>query len=128
MALVKNKEENSKEKIREKEKVKSSKSLIQETNKKKKNQTPSFKLCPKYTKTFGEIACCFVSAYNFIPELWQEEIIKDWLSLDKNIKFLSKRCGLSVPKQNSKSALLEIREIFGGIALKEKILDTAHKI
>lgn len=43
-------------------------------------------------------------------------------------KYASKTCGLAVPRQNGKNALLEIRELYGLCIEGEVILHTAHEV
>ena len=43
-------------------------------------------------------------------------------------KFTSSTCGLSVPRQNGKNALLEMRELYGLCVLGERILHTSHAV
>lgn len=43
-------------------------------------------------------------------------------------RWASLTCGIAVPRQNGKNALLEIRELYGMVALGERILHTAHEV
>ncbi|MCW2785236.1 MAG: hypothetical protein JWP74_1753 [Marmoricola sp.] len=43
-------------------------------------------------------------------------------------RWSSLTCGLSVPRQNGKNALLEVRELFGMVGRGEKFLHTAHEV
>jgi hypothetical protein len=43
-------------------------------------------------------------------------------------KWAASRCGLAVPRQNGKNAILEMRELFGMVMLGEKFLHTAHEV
>lgn len=54
-------------------------------------------------------------------------MLDDWLGR-RGDSWGSLTCGLSVPRQNGKNALLEIRELFGMVGLGEKILHTAHEV
>jgi phage terminase large subunit-like protein len=63
------------------------------------------------------------------PDLWQAQVLEDWLArAGRAGKFASLTCGLSVPRQNGKNAILEMRELFGMIQLGEKFLHTAHEV
>jgi len=44
------------------------------------------------------------------------------------MKWSSMRCGLAVPRQNGKNAIIEMRELFGMISLGERFLHTAHEV
>lgn len=61
------------------------------------------------------------------PDDWQKLILDDWLAESRG-KWASLTCGLSVPRQNGKNGVLEIREIFGMVGLGEKFLHTAHEV
>lgn len=67
-------------------------------------------------------------SYGLRADEWQRLVIAAWLGYGRNGKFTSTRCGLSVPRQNGKNACLEIRELFGMVALGERILHTAHEV
>jgi phage terminase large subunit-like protein len=63
------------------------------------------------------------------PDEWQRFVLEDWLARGgKGGKFASLTCGLSVPRQNGKNAILEMRELFGIVQLGEKFLHTAHEV
>lgn len=55
-------------------------------------------------------------------------MIDDWLAEQKGGRWASLTCGLSVPRQNGKNALLEVRELFGMVGRGEKFLHTAHEV
>jgi phage terminase large subunit-like protein len=63
------------------------------------------------------------------PDEWQQFVLDDWLARQaRDGKFASLTCGLSVPRQNGKNAILEMRELFGMVQLGEKFLHTAHEV
>lgn len=76
----------------------------------------------------GEDAATFAAAYGLDPDPWQRLILNDWLKRDENDRYAATSCGLSVPRQNGKNAILEIRELYGLCACGEKILHTAHRV
>ena len=47
---------------------------------------------------------------------------------EKSGRWASLTCGLSVPRQNGKNALIEVRELFGMVGRGEKFLHTAHEV
>lgn len=53
--------------------------------------------------------------------------MNDWLAIDRG-RWASLTTGTSVARQQGKNALLEIRELYGMVALGEKILHTAHEV
>lgn len=92
-------------------------------------QAPRVRVAPaRPVKTFGDVAADFVSDYGLTPDPWQEAVLDDWLAADRSDHWKALTCGLSVPRQNGKNALLEMREVFGMVGLGEKILHTAHEV
>ena len=77
----------------------------------------------------GEDAAFLSSAYGLAPDEWQLFVLEDWLARSgRGGKFANLTCGLSVPRQNGKNAILEMRELFGMVQLGEKFLHTAHEV
>ena len=91
------------------------------------SQRPRVHVSPKYTQTDGDIAGLFASSYGLEPDSWQRFVLDDWLGV-KGGRWAALTCGLSVPRQNGKNALLEIRELYGMVGLGEKILHSAHEV
>jgi len=54
--------------------------------------------------------------------------LRAWLGYDEEGNWTTTRAGLAVPRQNGKNAIIEIRELYGMIALGERILHTAHEV
>lgn len=79
-------------------------------------------------KSFGDLASELAADYGLVPDEWQELVLEDWLSADRSDKWKYLNCGLTVPRQNGKNALLEIRELFGMVGLGETILHSAHEV
>lgn len=94
----------------------------------KGNQIPRIRLEPKRAYTDGEDAATLASAYGLTPDPWQQLILDSWLGRDPYDKYTASRCGVLVPRQNGKNAILEIRELYGSAILGEKILHTAHEV
>lgn len=76
----------------------------------------------------GNDAIDLASGYNLIPDAWQKPIILDWMARRRDGKWCHGRCGLAVPRQNGKNAIIEVRELFGLIFLGEAFLHTAHEV
>lgn len=91
-------------------------------------QEPRYKFVPTYRTTDGEDAAELVSAYGYDLDPWQCDIIKSWLGRDAQDRFTATSCGLSVPRQNGKNALLEVRELYCLVTMGERILHTAHEV
>lgn len=77
--------------------------------------------------TDGDLAGAFASSYGLTPDPWQRFVLDDWLAV-KDGRWASMKCGLAVPRQNGKNALIEIRELYGAVGLGERILHTAHEV
>lgn len=91
-------------------------------------QEPRVKLEPERAYTDGEDAGKLASAYGLTPDEWQQKILDSWLGRDEYDKYTSFRCGVLVPRQNGKNAIIEMRELYGSAILGEKILHTAHEV
>lgn len=59
---------------------------------------------------------------------WQALVLNSWMGRGEDDKYSSTSCGLSVPRQNGKNAILEAREMYGIAVLGEMILHTAHRV
>lgn len=69
----------------------------------------------------------FCERYGLVLDPWQRLVYRSWLSYNASGKFSHSRCGLSVPRQNGKSAALEARALFGMVMLGEQVLFSAHE-
>lgn len=78
--------------------------------------------------TDGEDAAEFSKAYGLSPDPWQRAVLSAWLARNPDDGFACTSCGLSVPRQNGKNALLEMRELYGLCAIGERMLHTAHRV
>ena len=73
--------------------------------------------------------CAFLAnAYGLTPDPWQTTVLECWLATDKNGRMRAGRCGLAVPRQNGKNAILEMIELYFLVVLHRKILHTAHEV
>ena len=90
-------------------------------------QTPRLRLVPKWSDSFGTDAAEFAACFGLVADGWQRLVLDDWLAR-KGAKWLCLTAGLSVPRQNGKNAIIEIRELFGMVLLGEKFLHTAHEV
>lgn len=59
---------------------------------------------------------------------WQRDVLNDWLSKDGDNKPSFVTCGLDVPRQNGKNAILEPFEIFVLAIYGWHVLHTAHRV
>ncbi len=72
-------------------------------------------------------AVAFATAYGLTPDDWQAWVIEGWLGL-RGGKLAASRCGLAVPRQNGKNAILEAVELFKLVVQGRRILHTAHEV
>ena len=73
--------------------------------------------------------CAFLAnAYGLTPDPWQATVLECWLATEKNGRMRAGRCGLAVPRQNGKNAILEMIELYFLVVLHRKILHTAHEV
>lgn len=84
-------------------------------------------VAPHIDTTYGDLAAKLAADYGLEPDVWQRFVLDDWLGR-RGSMWGALTCGLSVPRQNGKNALLEIRELFGMVGLGEKVLHTAHEV
>ena len=73
--------------------------------------------------------CAYLaSQYGLVPDPWQQLVLDGWLGVDGDGKYSSPRCGLSISRQQGKTALLEARILYGMVAIGERVLFTAHEM
>lgn len=92
------------------------------------NQTPTLRVCPEYAKTYGDAAYEFGASFGITLDPWQKLVIDDWLAVGNDNKWVCSTCGLSVPRQNGKTALVKVRVMLGIFSLGETILFTCHEV
>ena len=89
---------------------------------------PSIHIAPDYGETRGEQAYQFGASFGITLDPWQRLVMDDWLAIDDNHKWACSTCGLSVPRQNGKTALVKVRVMYGIFVLGEVILFTCHEV
>ena len=91
------------------------------------SQRPCVTITSPAIDSLGDLAISLAADYKLIPDPWQAWVIDNWLSVVGD-NWAHMTCGLAVPRQNGKNAVLEIRELFGAIGRGERILHTAHEV
>src|SRR5688572_20060897 len=91
-------------------------------------QSPRVEAGPERADSHADDAAFFASAYGLTPDPWQMRVLAAWLGETTGGRWSAPRAGLAVPRQNGKNALLEVRELYGMVALGEKFLHTAHEV
>lgn len=92
------------------------------------SQEPRIAIEPPQVDTDGTDATWLAEQCGLTLDEWQDLVLRSWLGRDCRDRFSSISCGLSVPRQNGKNAILEARELYGMAVLGEKILHTAHRV
>ena len=91
-------------------------------------QVPRIALVPRAKWSHADDACFLASGYGLVPDEWQATVLDGWLGERATGKWAAPRCGLAVPRQNGKNGVLEVRELYGMVALGEKFLHSAHEV
>lgn len=93
------------------------------------SQTPRLSLVPKsFENEAWQEATDLAANYGLVLDEWQENVLKGWLGEREDGLWTCSQCGLSVPRQNGKGGVLEARELYGLLILKERIIHTAHEV
>lgn len=92
------------------------------------NQEPTIHVAPEYTRTLGQQAYEFGASFGIALDEWQQTVMNDWLAVDDHGKWVCNTCGLSVPRQNGKTALVKVRVMYGIFCFGETILFTCHEV
>ena len=67
-------------------------------------QEPSVRICPDYTVTDGADAEKLLAVGGLILDPWQADALADWMAMTPGQKWICRTCGLSIPRQNGKTA------------------------
>ena len=89
------------------------------------SQNPTVRIAPDYNVTELR-AVKLLKAGGLLLDQWQSDILDDWMAMNPGQKWICKTCGLSVPRQNGKTGLLEGRAEAGMLLYSERVLYTAH--
>ena len=91
-------------------------------------QEPRVAHVPSYEWSHADDAAFLASSYGLTPDPWQMAVLEAWFAVRPDGKWAASRCGLSVPRQNGKNGAIEVRELYGMVALGEKFLHSAHEV
>lgn len=92
------------------------------------NQEPNIHIAPPWHETHGDEAYMFGASFGITLDPWQKLVMDDWLAVDGERTWTCSTCGLSVPRQNGKTALVKVRVMYGIFVLGETILFTCHEV
>src|SRR5690606_5031936 len=88
---------------------------------------PSVDVRPERANSFSDEVLTAASVAGLDLDPRQVYVVDAGRSADASGRLISSRCGVSVPRQNGKTAMLEARALYGAVFLHEKILWTAHE-
>jgi hypothetical protein len=88
-------------------------------------QEPSVRVCPAYLETDGPDAVKLMRLGGILLDPWQTNAISDWMATNNGM-WLCRTCGMSIPRQNGKTGLIQARSISGMIMHNEQVIYTAH--
>lgn len=92
-------------------------------------QLPNTSLAPKFTSNSWAEVSDLCDAYGLVLDEWQQNVLRASLGETSEGKWAATRVGLSVPRQNGKTALFEARELAGLLLFGEElILHSAHLV
>lgn len=89
--------------------------------------SPRVSCAPDAPRSEGDDAAWLASSYGLVPDPWQVGILRHWLGV-RDRQWAAARCGTACARQNGKNGALEARELYGMVALGERILHTAHEV
>lgn len=92
------------------------------------SQEPRIRVEPERFGTDGTDAAELIAAYGQTLEPWQRLVLDCWLGTDRDGRYTTTSAGISVPRQNGKNQIIEVREFFGMVISGERILHTAHQV
>lgn len=90
------------------------------------SQEPSARVAPKYGKSDGHDAAQIMELSGLVLDPWQRDALDDWMARTKTGSWACPSCGLSVPRQNGKTGLIQARAIPGMLLFNEQVIYTAH--
>lgn len=92
----------------------------------KGKQKPRIHIAQEYSRSDARKASKLAAAMDINLDRWQMDVLSDWMATGDDGKWIHIRNGLSCPRQNGKTLLLEARLNYGALFVGEKILYTAH--
>ena len=88
-------------------------------------QEPSVRISPEYGQSDEVYARRLARTGNVVLDPWQSTVLSDWMAVDNGV-WVNRTCGGSVPRQNGKTGLVQVRAAAGMILYNEQVLYTAH--
>lgn len=81
-----------------------------------------------YSDSLGVDAVFLAEGYGLVADDWQARIVEDWLAVDDGERLLHSQCGLAVPRQNGKNAILEIVSLYKAAVQGRRLLHSSHEV
>jgi hypothetical protein len=91
-------------------------------------QLPRVDVRPASVSSDAATAGFLSASYGLTPDPWQQMVLDGWLGRREDGRWSALTCGLSIPRQNGKNGVIEMRVLYGMVALGEKWLHTAHQV
>ena len=83
---------------------------------------------PRYHTTDGDDAAFLAASYGLKPDPWQKLFLDHAMGRDAKGRMTCTQACLSLARQNGKSAIIEVIELYHMIVLGRKVLHTAHEV
>ena len=90
------------------------------------SQVPSVRIAPEYRESDGLDASSILKVGSLFLDPWQNDLIDDWMGRSPSGRWSSSTCGISVPRQNGKTGLVQGRAAAGMLLYNEQVVYTAH--
>lgn len=90
------------------------------------SQVPSVRIAPKYAYSDSHDAELILQTAGIVLDEWQSDILCDWMGRSESGRWSATTCGGSVPRQNGKTLLLQVRMIAGMVMFNEQVVYTSH--
>ena len=90
------------------------------------SQEPSARVAPDYQNSDGMDASRLLSVGGLTLDPWQADTLDDWMGRTPSGRWASTTCGISIPRQNGKTGLVQGRAAAGMLMYNEQVVYTAH--
>lgn len=90
------------------------------------SQLPTVRIVPSSTENDAADAVKVLKIGGVHLDPWQENVLHDWMGRNEDGSWAAGSAGLSVPRQNGKSFVVQGRAIPGMLLFKESVIYTAH--
>ena len=90
------------------------------------SQEPSARVAPDYQDSDGMDASRLLSVGGLTLDPWQADTLDDWMGRTPSGRWASTTCGISIPRQNGKTGLVQGRAAAGMLMYNEQVVYTAH--